>query len=257
MSQLPQPCCTANAVPVLQRDAKGQYLFDLLCHHLNLLEKDYFGIRFVDPDKQRVSGSERCDRGPMQSALRCGCSLVLYCVQCVALGCSVLLLPTPCAHPDLCSVPRAAPTACTVGRAGHGIAPVWPSGSKEYSWWQIFVTELLQSLSFSFQHWLEFTKSVVKQMRGKHCSQYKQNTEQCPAGRCMAQLGVPHPCRGDVRVGAQPAWTGGGGGGVCPEVWWQVGDGAAVPTAQPPFTMCFRVKFYPTDPAALKEEITR
>ncbi|XP_070618495.1 FERM domain-containing protein 5 isoform X2 [Erythrolamprus reginae] len=78
----------------LQRDAKGQFLFDLLCHHLNLLEKDYFGIRFVDPDKQR--------------------------------------------------------------------------------------------------HWLEFTKSIVKQMR-----------------------------------------------------------------SQPPFTMCFRVKFYPTDPAALKEEITR
>nr|XP_020737080.1 FERM domain-containing protein 5 isoform X3 [Odocoileus virginianus texanus] len=78
----------------LQRDAKGQYLFDLLCHHLNLLEKDYFGIRFVDPDKQR--------------------------------------------------------------------------------------------------HWLEFTKSVVKQLR-----------------------------------------------------------------SQPPFTMCFRVKFYPADPVALKEEITR
>uniref|UniRef100_A0A8C0TA43 FERM domain-containing protein 5 n=1 Tax=Canis lupus familiaris TaxID=9615 RepID=A0A8C0TA43_CANLF len=77
----------------IQRDAKGQYLFDLLCHHLNLLEKDYFGIRFVDPDKQR--------------------------------------------------------------------------------------------------HWLEFTKSVVKQLR-----------------------------------------------------------------SQPPFTMCFRVKFYPADPA-LKEEITR
>ncbi|OXB62826.1 hypothetical protein ASZ78_008044 [Callipepla squamata] len=94
VSQPPQPHHSANAVPVLQRDAKGQYLFDLLCHHLNLLEKDYFGIRFVDPDKQR--------------------------------------------------------------------------------------------------HWLEFTKSVVKQMR-----------------------------------------------------------------AQPPFTMCFRVKFYPTDPAALKEEITR
>ncbi|XP_015667414.1 FERM domain-containing protein 5 isoform X2 [Protobothrops mucrosquamatus] len=37
----------------IQRDAKGQSLFDLLCHHLNLLEKDYFGIRFVDPDKQR------------------------------------------------------------------------------------------------------------------------------------------------------------------------------------------------------------
>uniref|UniRef100_A0A8C6KL64 FERM domain containing 5b n=1 Tax=Nothobranchius furzeri TaxID=105023 RepID=A0A8C6KL64_NOTFU len=38
---------------VFQRDAKGQYLFDLICHHLNLLEKDYFGIRYVDPDKQR------------------------------------------------------------------------------------------------------------------------------------------------------------------------------------------------------------
>ncbi|KAM8877564.1 FERM domain-containing protein 5-like [Synchiropus picturatus] len=37
----------------VQRDAKGQYLFDLICHHLNLLEKDYFGIRYVDPDKQR------------------------------------------------------------------------------------------------------------------------------------------------------------------------------------------------------------
>eukprot|EP00069_Balaena_mysticetus_P017715 bmy_10916T0 len=81
-------------MPPPRRDAKGQYLFDLLCHHLNLLEKDYFGIRFVDPDKQR--------------------------------------------------------------------------------------------------HWLEFTKSVVKQLR-----------------------------------------------------------------SQPPFTMCFRVKFYPADPAALKEEITR
>lgn len=40
-----------------QRDAKGQYLFDLICHHLNLLEKDYFGIRYVDPDKQRVSST--------------------------------------------------------------------------------------------------------------------------------------------------------------------------------------------------------
>ncbi|KAH0620141.1 hypothetical protein JD844_014774 [Phrynosoma platyrhinos] len=93
VESVPCPSSHYNNLFVLQRDAKGQYLFDLLCHHLNLLEKDYFGIRFVDPDKQR--------------------------------------------------------------------------------------------------HWLEFTKSVVKQMR-----------------------------------------------------------------SQPPFTMCFRVKFYPTDPAALKEEIT-
>lgn len=28
-------------------------------------------------------------------------------------------------------------------------------------------------------------------------------------------------------------------------------------SAQPPFTMCLRVKFYPPDPAALREEITR
>ncbi|KPP78953.1 FERM domain-containing protein 5-like [Scleropages formosus] len=82
------------SIPVWRRDAKGQYLFDLICHHLNLLEKDYFGIRYVDPDKQR--------------------------------------------------------------------------------------------------HWLEFTKSIAKQMK-----------------------------------------------------------------SQPPFTMCLRVKFYPPDPAALKEEITR
>ncbi|KAK2913780.1 hypothetical protein QQF64_030442 [Cirrhinus molitorella] len=37
----------------VQRDAKGQWLFDQVCQHLNLLEKDYFGIRYVDPDKQR------------------------------------------------------------------------------------------------------------------------------------------------------------------------------------------------------------
>lgn len=45
----------SGLVLLFQRDAKGQYLFDLICHHLNLLEKDYFGIRYVDPDKQRVS----------------------------------------------------------------------------------------------------------------------------------------------------------------------------------------------------------
>ncbi|KAK1798029.1 hypothetical protein P4O66_000530 [Electrophorus voltai] len=78
----------------VQRDAKGQWLFEQICQHLSLLEKDYFGIRYVDPDKQR--------------------------------------------------------------------------------------------------HWLELTKSITKQMR-----------------------------------------------------------------SQPPFTMCLRVKFYPPDPAALKEEITR
>ncbi|XP_063268777.1 FERM domain-containing protein 5 isoform X2 [Prinia subflava] len=71
----------------------------------------------------------------------------------------------------------------------------WMSGSsrnldREYN----CTVRLLDDSEYTctIQHWLEFTKSVVKQMR-----------------------------------------------------------------AQPPFTMCFRVKFYPMDPAALKEEITR
>lgn len=39
----------------LQRNTKGQFLFDHVCNHYNLLEKDYFGIRYVDPEKQRVT----------------------------------------------------------------------------------------------------------------------------------------------------------------------------------------------------------
>lgn len=39
----------------LQRDTKGQFLLDHVCNHYNLLEKDYFGIRYVDPEKQRVA----------------------------------------------------------------------------------------------------------------------------------------------------------------------------------------------------------
>lgn len=37
-----------------QRETKGQFLIDHVCNHYSLLEKDYFGIRFVDPEKQRV-----------------------------------------------------------------------------------------------------------------------------------------------------------------------------------------------------------
>ncbi|CAL8250316.1 unnamed protein product [Boreogadus saida] len=36
-----------------ERDTKGQFLLDHVCNHYNLLEKDYFGIRYVDPEKQR------------------------------------------------------------------------------------------------------------------------------------------------------------------------------------------------------------
>ncbi|XP_028314221.1 FERM domain-containing protein 3 isoform X2 [Gouania willdenowi] len=42
-----ETCCS------IQRDTKGQFLLDHVCNHYNLLEKDYFGIRYVDPDKQR------------------------------------------------------------------------------------------------------------------------------------------------------------------------------------------------------------
>jgi len=30
---------------------------DMVCEHLNLLEKDYFGMTFADTDTQKVSGS--------------------------------------------------------------------------------------------------------------------------------------------------------------------------------------------------------
>ena len=38
-----------------QRDSKGQVIFDTIARTLDLLEKDYFGLRFVDDAKQRVS----------------------------------------------------------------------------------------------------------------------------------------------------------------------------------------------------------
>ena len=40
---------------LLQKDSKGQVVFDQCCKELDLLEKDYFGLRYVDTDKQRVS----------------------------------------------------------------------------------------------------------------------------------------------------------------------------------------------------------
>lgn len=39
----------------IQRDVKGQAVFDEVCKTLDLLEKDYFGLRYVDDAKQRVS----------------------------------------------------------------------------------------------------------------------------------------------------------------------------------------------------------
>ncbi|XP_072372756.1 FERM domain-containing protein 3 isoform X1 [Scyliorhinus torazame] len=38
---------------IIQRDTKGQILIEHVCNHFSLLEKDYFAIRFVDPERQR------------------------------------------------------------------------------------------------------------------------------------------------------------------------------------------------------------
>ncbi|EPQ09023.1 FERM domain-containing protein 3 [Myotis brandtii] len=43
----------AGPVCVLKRETKGQFLIDHICNYYSLLEKDYFGIRYVDPEKQR------------------------------------------------------------------------------------------------------------------------------------------------------------------------------------------------------------
>lgn len=40
----------------LQKHSKGQTLMDMVCEHLNLLEKDYFALTFADADTQKVSG---------------------------------------------------------------------------------------------------------------------------------------------------------------------------------------------------------
>ena len=38
---------------ILQKSATGQYLFDRVCEFINLQERDYFGIRYMDSDNER------------------------------------------------------------------------------------------------------------------------------------------------------------------------------------------------------------
>uniref|UniRef100_A0A8D0Y609 FERM N-terminal domain-containing protein n=1 Tax=Sus scrofa TaxID=9823 RepID=A0A8D0Y609_PIG len=45
----------------IQRETKGQFLIDHICNYYSLLEKDYFGIRYVDPEKQRVRADHCLD----------------------------------------------------------------------------------------------------------------------------------------------------------------------------------------------------
>ncbi|XP_062445038.1 band 4.1-like protein 1 isoform X2 [Rhea pennata] len=37
----------------VEKHSRGQVLFDMVCEHLNLLEKDYFGLTFCDSDSQK------------------------------------------------------------------------------------------------------------------------------------------------------------------------------------------------------------
>lgn len=38
-----------------QKNAKGQDLFDQIMYHLDLVEADYFGLQFMDPEQVAVS----------------------------------------------------------------------------------------------------------------------------------------------------------------------------------------------------------
>uniref|UniRef100_A0A8C9WT87 Erythrocyte membrane protein band 4.1 like 2 n=1 Tax=Sander lucioperca TaxID=283035 RepID=A0A8C9WT87_SANLU len=46
--------CVLNLSLSLQKRAKGQYLFFKVCEHLNLMEKDYFGLSYTDSHEQKV-----------------------------------------------------------------------------------------------------------------------------------------------------------------------------------------------------------
>ena len=48
---------TNVCVCVLQKRERGHVLFDKVCEHLNLLERDYFGITFRDLDNQKVEST--------------------------------------------------------------------------------------------------------------------------------------------------------------------------------------------------------
>ncbi|XP_030276833.1 protein 4.1-like isoform X9 [Sparus aurata] len=44
---------TAEYEGEIEKHSKGQTLMDMVCEHLNLLEKDYFGLTFADTDTQK------------------------------------------------------------------------------------------------------------------------------------------------------------------------------------------------------------
>uniref|UniRef100_A0A3Q3X9M5 FERM domain-containing protein n=1 Tax=Mola mola TaxID=94237 RepID=A0A3Q3X9M5_MOLML len=52
----------------VEKRAKGQVLFDKVCEHLNLLEKDYFGITHRDVENQKVKADVCMISGPWNFA---------------------------------------------------------------------------------------------------------------------------------------------------------------------------------------------
>lgn len=43
----------------LQKSDTGSTLLDVACQHLDIVEKDYFGLRFMDVNKHRVIFSQK------------------------------------------------------------------------------------------------------------------------------------------------------------------------------------------------------
>lgn len=56
-----------------QKRAKGQYLFFKVCEHLNLLEKDYFGLTYKDSHEQKVCIHARIHTHRPNKSFVCTC----------------------------------------------------------------------------------------------------------------------------------------------------------------------------------------
>lgn len=61
----------------VQKDTHGQELFNEVCQQLDLIEKDYFGLRFVDIEKQRVSACCQSSCCSVQQLLIALCYVII------------------------------------------------------------------------------------------------------------------------------------------------------------------------------------
>lgn len=55
----------------LQKRARGQYLFFKVCEHLNLMEKDYFGLTYRDSHEQKVRARARTHTHTRAQGMSC------------------------------------------------------------------------------------------------------------------------------------------------------------------------------------------